>query len=234
MDEELAPFVNALKYPFMEWKRLGYLFLWFIPIIGWFAFGGYLIRQLGGLVKGKTQKTGAPEFGNFMENLEWGFFAFIIALIYQVPIQLPWQILTFALEKTAPGLILVFFPFMILASIIVSAFLVIALIKYAETKDFKKAFTLSANWNLIKKYWGDLIVYWFMYILLSIVFMIPGFIAFGLAMGGVITAFLFSKLLFPIGMLWAAFFGIIAFGFMTASSYGKNYLLAHMYRGWKK
>ena len=46
-------FGTAFKYPFNRAKRMWYILWLLVPIIGWFALGGYSIRLVKEFTKGK-------------------------------------------------------------------------------------------------------------------------------------------------------------------------------------
>ncbi|MBU0687737.1 MAG: DUF4013 domain-containing protein [Candidatus Margulisbacteria bacterium] len=70
-------FKTAFKYPFN--RAIGMLnILWIlIPIIGWFALGGYGIRIIQEFSKGKYEKLPVLKFG---DDLQLGFFMFFKAI----------------------------------------------------------------------------------------------------------------------------------------------------------
>ncbi|MAG78009.1 hypothetical protein CL616_01450 [archaeon] len=89
-------FKIAFKYPFNRAKGMWNILWILIPIIGWFALGGYTIRIVKEFVKGKFKQL--PTF-SFKSDLKLGFFMFLKAipfiLVYAViiiPLRLlfPW------------------------------------------------------------------------------------------------------------------------------------------------
>jgi len=64
-------FTKGLKYPWGEPRRLWNILWVLVPIIGWFALGGYIKKIVNSIVKGNTKKL--PAFGSFEDNLAKGF-----------------------------------------------------------------------------------------------------------------------------------------------------------------
>ena len=74
-------FETAFKYPFNRAKGLTNIFWIFVPIIGWFALGGYCIRITQEFIKGKFDKL--PEF-EFSNDLNLGFYMFLKSLPFAI------------------------------------------------------------------------------------------------------------------------------------------------------
>jgi len=70
-------FKTAFKYPFNRSKGMWNILWIFLPIIGWFALGGYGIRIIKEFSKGRFKEL--PVF-KFSSDLELGFFMFLKAL----------------------------------------------------------------------------------------------------------------------------------------------------------
>tara|TARA_Y100000310_G_scaffold303120_1_gene341154 strand:+ start:1160 stop:1720 length:561 start_codon:yes stop_codon:yes gene_type:complete len=81
MAKKALDFGTALKYPFNRPKGLTTIFWIFLPIIGWFALGGYSIRIVKEFLKGKFKQL--PLF-NFTSDLKFGFFMFIKAIPFMI------------------------------------------------------------------------------------------------------------------------------------------------------
>lgn len=69
----IIDFKTAFYYPFNRPAGLWNILWILIPIIGWFAFFGYLIRIVKHFIKGDFSQT--PEF-DFSNNLSFGFMMF--------------------------------------------------------------------------------------------------------------------------------------------------------------
>ncbi|MFH1455820.1 MAG: DUF4013 domain-containing protein [archaeon] len=74
-------FKKAFKYPFNRPKGLLNILWILLPIIGWFAIGGYSIRIVQEFCKGKFKKL--PIF-KFKSDLKLGFFMFLKALPFVI------------------------------------------------------------------------------------------------------------------------------------------------------
>ncbi len=70
-------FKTAFKYPFNRAKGMWNILWLFVPIIGWFALGGYSIRIVKEFSKGQFKKL---PFFNFKSDLKFGFMMFIKSL----------------------------------------------------------------------------------------------------------------------------------------------------------
>lgn len=77
VDSASLTFAKAFKYPFN--RALGMLnVLWLLlPIIGWFAFGGYTVRIVREWVDGKFEELPLFSFG---DDFKLGFFMFLKAI----------------------------------------------------------------------------------------------------------------------------------------------------------
>jgi|TARA_Y100000034_G_scaffold128408_1_gene182902 hypothetical protein len=74
-------FKTAFKYPFNRAKGLLNILLIFLPIVGWFALGGYGVRIVKEFSKGKYKKLPVLKFG---DDFKLGFFMFIKALPFVI------------------------------------------------------------------------------------------------------------------------------------------------------
>ncbi|MBW2996649.1 DUF4013 domain-containing protein [Candidatus Woesearchaeota archaeon] len=79
--EEAIKFKSAFKYPFN--RAMGMLnILWLlVPIIGWFALGGYGIRIVQHWIKGDFKELPVFQFG---DHLKLGFFMFLKAIPFMI------------------------------------------------------------------------------------------------------------------------------------------------------
>ena len=71
----MVEFMQGLKYPWGNAKRLWNILWILIPILGWFAIINYSKKISLSIVGGDT--AGLPEFGGFFENLSKGFILFL-------------------------------------------------------------------------------------------------------------------------------------------------------------
>ena len=74
-------FKTAFKYPFNRAKGMWNILWILLPIVGWFALGGYGVRIVKEFSKGKFKKL--PTF-KFKSDLELGFFMFLKAIPFVI------------------------------------------------------------------------------------------------------------------------------------------------------
>ena len=74
---ETIGFSEAFKYPFKVPKRLLYILWMIIPILGWLAISGYIVRLVNEFIEGKYE--GLPEL-HFVDDMKLGFMIFIKAI----------------------------------------------------------------------------------------------------------------------------------------------------------
>lgn len=82
-------FTDAFKYPFRRPKRLLYASWVLVPVIGWLALYGYIVRITNEFIEGKYE--GLPQL-HFMEDLKLGFWMLLKSIpfytVYCIPIVL--------------------------------------------------------------------------------------------------------------------------------------------------
>lgn len=78
---ENISFSEAFKYPFKTPKRLLYALLLFVPVIGWFALSGYIVRLINEFIEGRYE--GLVKL-DFMEDLKLGFMVFLKSLPFNI------------------------------------------------------------------------------------------------------------------------------------------------------
>ncbi|MDD3498037.1 MAG: DUF4013 domain-containing protein [Candidatus Moranbacteria bacterium] len=78
---ESLKFETAFKYPFNRAKGMWNILWIFVPIVGWFALGGYSVRIVKEFVGGKFDKL--PSF-SFSNDLSLGFMMLIKAVPFMV------------------------------------------------------------------------------------------------------------------------------------------------------
>jgi uncharacterized membrane protein len=93
--EEALTFGKAFKFPFNNWKRLFNILWVLLPIFGWFALGGYMVRIVRGFVRVEFDGLPKMEFGS---DMALGAIMFLKAL----PFLFLYLIVSIALEFT-PG-----------------------------------------------------------------------------------------------------------------------------------
>lgn len=86
----MITFEKAFKYPFNRPKGLLNALWLLLPIFGWFAYGGYVVRIIKEFLAGKFNKT--PEF-SFESDMKKGFWIFLKALPFFIAFLLVTSIL---------------------------------------------------------------------------------------------------------------------------------------------
>ncbi len=74
-------FKIAFKYPFNRATGMWNILWALLPIVGWFALGGYHLRIIQGFSKGEFKQLPTMKFGS---DLKFGFFMFLKAIPFMV------------------------------------------------------------------------------------------------------------------------------------------------------
>ncbi|MBD3361998.1 DUF4013 domain-containing protein [Candidatus Woesearchaeota archaeon] len=121
---------EALKYPFVRFGRLFYWLWMLIPVLGWLAFSGYVLRIVQNVIKGKYKES--PKFGRFWSNCELGLYAWILGIL------VGFVSMAAASLQVLLGLwgIVIYYVVLIYISLISP----ILMIQLAETENLKNAF----------------------------------------------------------------------------------------------
>jgi len=170
MTKETQPlkFETAFHYPFNRAKGMLNIFWLLVPIIGWFALGGYGVRLTQRWIKGEYKEL--PVF-NFKDHLKVGFFMFLKSLPF---------IIVFMIVQTLLG----FIPF---AGMLANLFIGIVIIPILSV-NFLKHETVAAYFEFEKvKYvfenFGDYIIAVLKSIALGIIFLLMIIILVGIPAG---------------------------------------------------
>ena len=140
---------DALKYPFAKFKRLFYWLWLFIPIFGWLAFSGYVLRIIQEVIKGKHRQV--PKFGQFWPNCKLGLLAWIISIVIAV------VMLFVGLLQLVLGLwgTVIYYISVIYISLISP----IMIVQLAETEDLAKGFNfIRAHKVVFGNFWPYIIM----------------------------------------------------------------------------
>ncbi len=162
-------FKVAFKYPFNRVKGMLNILWILLPIIGWFALGGYGIRIIKEFSKGKFEKL--PVF-EFKKNLKLGF----LMWIKSIPFMVFYLAIIVVLEKIDPvfsSLVNFFLSVFITPMLIVNFFNKETIESIFEFKILKQVFD-----NL-----GDYIVAMLKNILLGVLFLIMLVVLVGIPAG---------------------------------------------------
>ena len=169
-------FKTAFKYPFNRAKGMWNVLWILLPIIGWFALGGYGVRIIQEFIKGQFKEL--PVF-KFESDLKLGFWMFLKAL----PFVILYAVISAVLTKTdywAASLVDVLIAIFIVPILTINFMCKETIESYFDFKILKSVFN-----NL-----GDYIVALLKSILLGIVFVVMIIILVG------IPASAFSKNIF--------------------------------------
>lgn len=125
-------FEQGMKFPWQKPERLWYGLWVLLPIIGWFALGGYGVKIIKALVAGKNKEL--PTFGKFWDNFMIG----LIILIKLIPLMIVVSLLQ---HVPLIGKILHF------AAIIF--FVPYLYINLVVTGKFEESFNIKKAWDII-------------------------------------------------------------------------------------
>ncbi|MFH1637121.1 MAG: DUF4013 domain-containing protein [Candidatus Woesearchaeota archaeon] len=127
-------FISGMTYPWGRAKGLLNIFWALIPILGWLALMGYGKKIIQELVKGNTNSL--PVFGGFWENLEKGFWVFVLLIpLYVVVTVLGWIPLLGRL--IVPVIAIFFIPYLVINFMVKGQFAATLEIKKAASEVFK-------------------------------------------------------------------------------------------------
>ncbi|MBT4935698.1 DUF4013 domain-containing protein [Candidatus Woesearchaeota archaeon] len=132
----ILDFTTAFKYPFN--RSIGLLnILWiFLPIIGWFALGGYTIRIVQEFCKGKFSEL--PSF-KFSQDLHLG----VLMFLKSIPFILVYGILIFILTVLSPwiaGIVRFFLSLFVVPILTINFFTKQTIISFFEIEIIKSVF----------------------------------------------------------------------------------------------
>jgi hypothetical protein len=154
---------EGLKWPWNNAKRQWYALWILLPILGWFALGGYIKKILANVAKGDV--SGLPEFGDFWQNLGAGFMLFLylipLALLITLVGIIPWV-----------GSIISFF-----AWIIVFPYMFINVI--VEDK-FAASFDFSKWWRVVIGHFAEYVIAFLKSFIFGIVYFVLSLVIVGI------------------------------------------------------
>ena len=174
-------FKTAFKYPFNRAKALLNILWILLPIIGWFALGGYYVRIVKEFSKGKFKKL--PTF-KFDSDMKLGFFMFLKA----IPFVLLYMAILSILVWIHPWLRIIVVPFEIFA-------IPILFIHFMNKETVGSLFEFKIVKPVLNNL-GDYIVALFKDLLLAIVFFIMWIVLVGIPAGA------FKKSIFSSAMIF--------------------------------
>ena len=159
----MGSFKQALAYPFKRFNRIFNILWSLIPIIGGFLVMGYFLRLLESV---KEDKNEMPPFGDFGENLKYGFlFSLATVILYSV------LFLVFAIVYMLNNIVGIIVLFALVLAIALS-YLVLPMI-YLEKAKFLDAINLWKALMFVFKNIKDYIILLFKIILINIIWSAP-------------------------------------------------------------
>lgn len=158
---------EAIRYPFTNFKdkkRMCNYYWGLIPIIGGFILGGYQLRVFKEIFMKKRREL--PAFGDFVENLKYGFFFFIISMVaIGVTIALFLLLLLAGLAGVGIGILLIIYAFFVIS---------LMQLQYAETKQWKDGFNfIRATKNTFGNFGHFIFTFLKTFVVMLIFFTIP-------------------------------------------------------------
>jgi len=162
-------FKTAFKYPFNRAKGMWNILWILLPIIGWFALGGYIIRIVKEFSKGKFKKL--PTF-KFESDFKLGFFMFIKSLPFVI-ISIIIIVIAYIINTRVGALTEFFLKLFVFPMLTINFFNKETVGSYFEFEILKSVFN-----NL-----GDYVVAVLKSILLCVVFLLMSIILVGIPAG---------------------------------------------------
>ena len=140
---------EALKFPFRRMKGLWNFYWMLIPIVGYFAYMGFLIQVFKSVMSGRED---LPEFEGFKINMKRGFFLFIALLVVQIAYMISASILIrIPFIGWIPYTALVIY-FTLLMPLLIAQFV--------QTEKIKDGLDISrATQTMFVDFWGYVIVH---------------------------------------------------------------------------
>jgi len=170
-------FKTAFKYPFNRAKGMWNILWVFLPIIGWFALGGYSIRIVKEFIKGKYKRL--PTF-KFKSDLKLGFAMFLKS----IPFMAVYTLLLLGVEMVATFLGIKNQKLLVdLVEIFLGLFIVpILAINFVNKQTISSFFEIEIVKSVFNNFW-DYVVALLKSILLGIVFLVMWVVLVGIPAG---------------------------------------------------
>lgn len=175
--------------------------LMLVPILNILTLYGYGLETARNVARGDEKPL--PEWDNFGDKVMKGVYAFVISLVYAIPIiilNVGLQILI-AISSAMGGdegggivalLSLCLMPVLLILGIATWLFIMAAFVRYIQTENLSSAFQFQEIWTMVRGSIGTWLMMFVVYLLASLVGML-GTIACG------------------VGALFTTFFGMVAF-----------------------
>lgn len=175
-----------------------------VPIIGQLWLLGFLIQTARNVVQGSARPM--ADMSDFGGKLGMGFWNFVIALVYAIPVVLISLLfaciialgggMAEASEGAAAGTLGLAFacllPLLIVVSLILQPLIIVATARYVQTDNVGDALRFGEIWGALRKDLSDWIVLWLVQILCGFVGSLGG-IVFGI---GALFTYVYSQAVF--------------------------------------
>jgi len=170
----MATIGEAIKYPWSGGGRYFYFFVWLIPIVGFIAYAGYLLRVIQSLLKGEEK---VPSWGSWGENLLNGLKVILVGFVWGMVMQIGTMIL-----GVIPVIgVLLTVVFAVLAGLVI----VVLMMQMAKDYDLGAGFKVDTAVRFVLSNVGGLLVALLKGFVVSIVYMIVPMIVFMIGAGSV-------------------------------------------------
>jgi hypothetical protein len=159
----MVMFTEGLKFPWQKPRRLWNILWVLVPIVGWFALMGYIVRIVQNLNRGNTKEI--PKMDDFWDKFVLGFMTFVKMIPFMVLLGIVAWIL-----KLVPIAGNIVYGFIALFIVPYLALNLMVTEKFAAIWEFEKA--IKTVFGNFRKYLVALVMtlfYCAIYILLSIV-----------------------------------------------------------------
>lgn len=158
-----------------------------IPIVGQLALLGYMIETAQNLTRGREKPL--PEWGEFGNKMLLGFHAFLISIVYSLPVMLLVIIFVCFIgamaagaegreEELAGGMaaaMFCIFPLIIILSLVIQVAVFTGWVRYIQMgADLGAAFAIGPVWEMLRTSPGTWIITFLIYLLFSVLASLGG------------------------------------------------------------
>lgn len=154
--------VEAFQFPFQDkdWiTKLAITFiLLFIPILGWFAIGGYAVRLIRNVLTGVDE---LPDYDDMVGDFSRGLAAFLGGLIYNIP-SILLSCCSGTMGDNAAGTMMSCFvgSIQFVYGLAIGPFVMAAVARYALNEDFGAFLDFGGRFDDVTSHVNDAVVLW--------------------------------------------------------------------------
>lgn len=163
--------------------------LMFVPILGLIALLGYTLEAARNVAMGSPRPL--PQWNNFGEKLSLGFGAFLISIVWSLPVLIVSMFFLCipllgasggdeAAAAAAVGTLLCVVPIIIVLALVLQPIMIAAMARYVQTGSLGSAFQVGEVLSLVRSDLGGWVVLWLLYILCGIVGSLGSMIVIGI------------------------------------------------------